>query len=82
MIGLAVRRTRCRPAGVTHTSRPHSYAVHVTEDSDPRPQPPEKPLACDCCDGGCDPCVYDTYAEELEAYEQALAAWQARHPAA
>ena len=50
------------------------------DEPDPRPRPPEKPLPCDCCDGGCDPCVYDTYAEEREAYEQELTAWQARHP--
>jgi hypothetical protein len=24
--------------------------------------------------------VYDVYADQLEAYEQALAAWKARHP--
>lgn len=54
--------------------------VNLMDDSDPRPQPPEKPLACDCCDGGCDPCVYDVYADELAAYEKELAAWQARHP--
>lgn len=49
------------------------------DDTDPRPLPPEKPLPCDCCDGGCDPCVYDVYADEMAAYEKALAAWQARH---
>ncbi|TAN06514.1 MAG: oxidoreductase-like protein [Rhodanobacteraceae bacterium] len=49
-------------------------------DPDPRPQKPEKPLPCDCCDGGCEPCVYDVYADEMEAYAKALAAWQARHP--
>jgi len=26
--------------------------------------------------------VYDVYVEQLEAYEQALAAWRARHPEA
>jgi hypothetical protein len=52
------------------------------DDPDPRPQPPEKPLPCDCCDTGCDPCVYDVYADELEAYAKELAAWQARHPEA
>jgi hypothetical protein len=49
-------------------------------DPDPRPQKPEIPLPCDCCDGGCDPCVYDVYADEMEAYAKELAAWQARHP--
>jgi hypothetical protein len=53
---------------------------HVT--SDPPPIPPEKPLASDCCDGGCDRCVFDVYAEELALYEAALAAWRRRHPEA
>ena len=30
----------------------------------------------------CEVCVYDVYVEQLEAYEQALAAWRARHPEA
>jgi len=44
----------------------------------PKPSPPEKPLPGDCCDGGCDPCVQDIYAEELEAYEQDLRRWEER----
>lgn len=49
-------------------------------DPDPRPQPPERPLPSDCCDSGCPVCVHDLYAEELEAYAKALAAWKLRHP--
>lgn len=49
-------------------------------DDDPKPVPPEKPLATDCCESGCDRCVFDIYAEELEGYEAALAAWHGRHP--
>lgn len=49
-------------------------------DPDPRPQPPEKPLPGDCCDSGCDHCVQDIYAEEMDLYRQQLAEWQARHP--
>ena len=49
---------------------------------DPRPQPPEKPLPQECCESGCPVCVYDLYAEALEGYRQALAAWLARHPEA
>ena len=51
-------------------------------DPDPRPQPPDKPLPQECCESGCPICVYDLYADELEAYRQALAAWLARHPQA
>ena len=47
---------------------------------DPRPQPPEPPLPSDCCDSGCDPCVYDLYHEALQLYRERLALWQQRHP--
>jgi len=45
---------------------------------DPMPQPPEKPLASDCCDGGCDRCVFDIYEEERVAYRLRLDDWRAR----
>ena len=47
---------------------------------DPRPVAPEPPLPSDCCESGCDPCVYDSYSEALQYYRERLAAWQARHP--
>lgn len=34
----------------------------------------------DCCESGCDRCVYDIYADELTHYQSALAAWRDRHP--
>lgn len=49
---------------------------------DPPPGKPEPPLPAECCESGCDPCVYDTYAEELDWYRKALAAWRERHPGA
>ncbi len=49
---------------------------------DPPPRKPEPPLPSECCESGCDPCVYDTYAEELDWYRKALAAWRERHPEA
>lgn len=48
--------------------------------ADPKPAPPEKPLPMDCCGGGCEMCVMDVYADQLERYQAALAAWQARNP--
>ena len=47
---------------------------------DPKPVPPEKPLPSDCCGDGCAMCVNDVYEQQLEDYEAALAAWQARNP--
>ena len=49
---------------------------------DPRPRPPDKPLPQDCCDSGCQMCVNDVYAAELEGYRLALALWLKRHPEA
>ncbi len=46
--------------------------------TDPRPQPPEKPLPTDCCDSGCEVCVFDAYANARAAYKQALREWEAR----
>lgn len=47
---------------------------------DPKPEPPERPLPSDCCDSGCDPCVHDSYADDMDAYREDLAAWLKRHP--
>ncbi|HET9819121.1 MAG TPA: oxidoreductase-like domain-containing protein [Rhodanobacteraceae bacterium] len=49
-------------------------------DPDPKPRPPEKPLPGDCCESGCDACVYTVYSEELDEYAQRLEAWRKRHP--
>jgi hypothetical protein len=48
-------------------------------DDDPRPEPPERPAAEDCCGSGCDRCVYDLYEQALDRYRDELAAWQRRH---
>ena len=60
------------------TSRP--LATLSRDADDPRPVPPEAPLPSDCCDSGCDPCVNDSYAEELQYYREQLAKWLERHP--
>ena len=50
-------------------------------DDDPMPQPPVAPALEDCCGNGCDPCIFDAHDLAMDAYRQALRAWQARHPA-
>jgi len=47
---------------------------------DPPPVRPEAPDPGDCCGSGCVRCIYDVYEDALEHYEEALAAWQQRHP--
>jgi hypothetical protein len=52
-----------------------------TSADDPRPVPPERPLPGDCCQSGCNPCVFDLYEAALARYETAIAAWHARRAA-
>ena len=37
---------------------------------------PVKPDPSQCCDSGCNPCVYDSYERSLEWYNQQLAELQ------
>jgi len=50
----------------------------MVSESDPKPEPPEKPLPTDCCGSGCAVCVMDAYDDALERYREALAAWEVR----
>ena len=45
---------------------------------DPEPKAPTAPEPGDCCGDGCARCVNDVYAEALERYESAVAAWRKR----
>ena len=49
-------------------------------DPDPPPVPPPPPDFDACCGNGCDPCIFDMHDLAMDAYRQALRAWQARHP--
>jgi len=62
------------------TTTDRSPGVTAPAAPDPRPLPPEAPLPGDCCDSGCDPCVHDSYSEELQDYRERLAKWLERHP--
>lgn len=46
--------------------------------SDPRPVPPERPAPDECCQSGCNPCVFDLYEEALDRYEADLREWEER----
>ncbi|HJV87473.1 MAG TPA: oxidoreductase-like domain-containing protein [Noviherbaspirillum sp.] len=48
------------------------------EKDDPPPMQPERPGDEECCQSGCDPCVFDWYAQELERYRADFAAWEER----
>jgi hypothetical protein len=45
---------------------------------DPPLVPPVSPGDDECCRNGCDPCVWDLYAGEMERYREALKAWEER----
>lgn len=42
----------------------------------PPPEPPEPPEPGDCCNSGCERCVYTVYEEALEKYREALRVWE------
>ncbi|MGA0583587.1 MAG: oxidoreductase-like domain-containing protein [Castellaniella sp.] len=46
---------------------------------DPRPEEPVEPDLNACCGNGCEPCVFDTYAEERRTWQQAVKDWEERH---
>ena len=47
--------------------------------NDAPPTPPIAPQPGDCCQGGCVPCVFEIYEQELARYRDALEQWNARH---
>lgn len=53
--------------------------VSDTRNADPRPLPPRRPGNDECCGSGCIPCIFDLYDEQMQRYEEALAAWEKRH---
>ena len=51
----------------------------LAPDEDPPPAVPIAPTMGECCRGGCDPCVFEIYQDELARYEEALREWRRRH---
>ena len=52
----------------------------IGPDPDPRPEKPEPPLPAECCESGCAMCVWDVYTDQMQAWREAMAQWQLRHP--
>jgi hypothetical protein len=50
----------------------------VPSPEDSRPVPPLQPDDSECCRSGCDPCIFDQFAEEMERYRVQLRAWEER----
>jgi hypothetical protein len=48
-------------------------------DSDPMPEPPERPDLDACCGNGCDPCIFDLHDLAMDEHRQALHAWRIRN---
>lgn len=46
------------------------------------PPKPEPPAPNECCESGCDPCVYDLYYEALREWEAEVARLKAAADAA
>jgi hypothetical protein len=52
--------------------RAKAFARHVA-----LPEPPEEPLPLDCCERGCDRCVFIVYYEAIDAWRRDIeAAWK------
>ena len=52
---------------------PLDPALWFKPDLDPDRPPPRMPQPGECCERGCDPCVWDWYREALKS-------WKADHP--
>ncbi|GAB3244342.1 oxidoreductase-like domain-containing protein [Chitinimonas naiadis] len=48
---------------------------------DPPPEAPISPEPEACCGSGCDPCIFDFYADELQLYRRRLLEWEQRQAA-
>lgn len=49
---------------------------------DPAPVPPDTPHDSECCESGCERCVWTVYQEDKLEYERRYADWRTRHPEA
>lgn len=48
-------------------------------EQDPAPDPPTPPGESECCESGCENCVWTVYSAQRARYERAYADWLLRH---
>jgi hypothetical protein len=69
-------------AADSNSSRPHPTRLYNRRSmSDPSklalpPEPPVRPDPSECCNSGCNPCVFDAYEEALDEYRREMAEWE------
>lgn len=54
-------------------------APKTSPDMVPPPLPPKPPVEGECCERGCEMCMWDYYREAQRRHEAALARWRERH---
>ncbi|XP_042400748.1 oxidoreductase-like domain-containing protein 1 [Zingiber officinale] len=75
MASTEANRGAKKEAAAAEVEKGEKTPTPTADPSSPPPlMPPEKPLPGDCCGSGCVRCVWDIYYEELEAYNESLAA--------
>lgn len=56
--------------------------TYIALADDPAPTAPEMPMESECCESGCERCVWTVYQEARRDYERLYAEWLNRHPEA
>lgn len=51
----------------------------ASESVSPPPTPPQPPVEGECCERGCERCLWWYYREALARHEKALAEWRRQH---
>ena len=60
-------------------AQPESAQDQETQPDAPAPAAPAPPQEGECCESGCEECVWTRYQAARRAYEADYAAWLERH---